>query len=199
MKHENLIGRRFSMLLILDEVKGKPPKLKCLCDCGKITFITKGSVKYGYNKSCGCLHFKRNGMSGKNSHRKMYNVWWHLIDRCNNPNNKSYKNYGQRGIKVCERWMNFKLFLEDVGERPSPKHSLDRIDNDGNYEPNNIRWATQMQQGNNRVNCVYYDLNGEKLTLRQWSIKLNFPYSVLQSRIRVQKLDIKKAISLTLK
>ncbi len=98
----------------------------------------------------------------------LYSSWAAMLDRCRNPNNKSYKNYGGRGIRVCERWHSFAAFLEDMGERPEGC-TLDRIDNNGNYEASNCRWATWNVQNNNNRHKVYLTYNGKTLGLKEWS------------------------------
>lgn len=97
-----------------------------------------------------------------------YAAWASMKSRCNNPNHTSYKRYGARGIRVCERWNEFEAFLNDVGERPSPKHSLDRIDNDGNYEPCNVRWATSLEQNRNTRSNRRIEIRGETKSLSEW-------------------------------
>lgn len=107
-----------------------------------------------------------------------------MRQRCTNPNTPGWANYGGRGITVCDRWRRFEAFLEDMGERPSPRHSLDRIDNDGNYEPSNCRWATPQQQLGNRRGCVTVEVNGEVMNLSAAARLHNIPPEVVRSRRR---------------
>ena len=126
------------------------------CDCGKEKVISVGNVKMGATKSCGCLHKdmakktmkKTMTIHGRHG-TKSYNSWQAMKDRCLNKNNPDYKNWGGRGIKVCDNWMKFENFYQDMGDRPVSK-SLDRKDNDGNYCKSNCRWATPKQQASNR-------------------------------------------------
>lgn len=127
----------------------------CLCDCGKETIVTTSHLHCGKIRSCGCLKDKGNNLKHghtKNAKQsKTYIAWNHMIQRCNNPKNINYKYYGGRGITVCERWMKFENFLKDIGEIPSGL-TLDRIDNNDNYTPNNWRFATWKEQANNKRN-----------------------------------------------
>jgi len=124
-----------------------------------------------------------------------YNTWCAMKQRCNYPKNNRYNRYGGRGIKVCYDWNNsFLAFLKDMGSKPTPKHSLDRIDNNGNYEPSNCRWATVKEQTLNRpdVNKIEYD--GRVLTIKEWSKQLNISYNTLRMRLLAYHWPIDKAL-----
>lgn len=150
---KNLKGKVFGRLTVIElSKKSKPGKIywECLCQCGNIKSISSNSLLSGNTKSCGCLR-KEIVSSSKSTHKKSYspeyNCYHHMLKRCYNKNNNVYQYYGARGIKVCDRWLeSFENFYEDMGDRPSPNHSLDRINNDGNYEPSNCKWSTQSEQ-----------------------------------------------------
>lgn len=111
-----------------------------------------------------------------------YSALAHMIQRCSNPNNKKFPRYGGRGITVCEHWMEFANFLADMGERPSPRHSIDRKDNDGNYEPDNCRWATPKEQRNNTPDVHWVEYGGLCLTLAEWSERTGIRQKTLYLR-----------------
>lgn len=116
---------------------------------------------------------------------KEYRAWAGMVTRCHNPNGTGYQRYGGRGVSVCDRWRNsYSDFLEDIGRAPSPAHSLDRIDNDGDYEPSNVRWATRKEQANNCSVNARIEINGETLTMAQWAERSGLPYSCIRSRRR---------------
>ena len=123
-----------------------------------------------------------------------YNAWRSIIGRCKNESASSFKYYGGRGIKVCLRWHEFSNFLEDMGERPVGK-SIDRIDNDGDYEPGNCRWATSKEQANNRRSNAYLEFGGERMNLEQWAERIGIPSNTLWMRLYDNGWTVKRALT----
>jgi hypothetical protein len=128
------------------------------------------------------------------SHTAEFACWWSMRQRCENPKVQGYPFYGARGIKVCDRWKDFAAFLEDMGVKPTHKHSIDRIDSDGHYEPANCRWATWDQQANNKRNTVWVDYEGQRMSLKQAAEKAGIAYNTVRFRIK-QGQSVEQALS----
>lgn len=151
---------------------------------------------------CGVCESRRNTRHGHNRRKGTgqtaeYRSWSGMKRRCTNPRGNSYQRYGARGVKVCERWRGdngYANFYEDMGPRPTPQHSIDRIDNDGDYTPENCRWATVEEQSNNRSTNAYHVIDGERLTRIQISRRYNIPHSTLFSRLE-SGMSIEEAIT----
>lgn len=174
---QDLTGKQFGRLTVLSREPSLPPQYrtrwKCVCLCGNTKVIHGSSLKRGLTSSCGCLSKEvtkaRSIIHGMHKSRE-FAIWKGIKNRCNNKNIKSYSIYGNRGIKVCKRWEDsFSSFYEDMGPRPSKNHSIDRIDNDGDYCPENCRWATRVEQANNRRTNKKFTHNGKTLNLEQWA------------------------------
>lgn len=198
-----MIGKKFGRLTVLSEcekrAKNGKIRYKCQCDCGNITEVMGENLRRGITKSCGCLlkeiTSKRSITHGKTNTR-IYAIWYHMKARCYNSNEHRYKDYGRRGINICDEWKdNFKAFYDwSMLNGYNDTLTIDRIDVDGNYEPNNCRWLTLKQQQENKRNSIKFTYNGETHCLREWCNILNINYKTVHKRIHVHKWDIEKAL-----
>lgn len=184
-RFEDLTGRRFGRLTVLERAsnRGRHVYWTCKCDCGTVKEIRPDGLRNGRVVSCGCYQHDvvtKHGMWQSAAH----GVWNGMIQRCENPNHHAYSLYGGRGIKVCERWHDFGAFYADMYPKPSRRHSIDRIDNDGDYEPSNCRWATDKQQGRNRSDNRIISYNGEERCLSEWADKIGMNWTTLWNRLK---------------
>lgn len=187
----DLTGQRFGRLVVIRRaptVSGRNTRWLCRCDCGVEKAIFRGSLRKGGTVSCGCWR-KALGHVCNRTHGMRespeYEIWSGMKKRCYNSRTKSYARYGGRGVTVCERWRgSFEAFLEDMGQRPSPQHTLERISSDGPYAPDNCKWATQAEQQNNRTNNRRITFRGETLTVAQWARRVGMRIGTLHHRLQ---------------
>lgn len=160
-------------------------KYECRCCCGIKKKVAGWDLRSGRSQSCGCLVRERNRvLSTKHGGHGTYEygIWKGMRSRCYNRSHQDYRLYGGRGIKVCERWSDFANFLSDVGRCPNPSLSIERIDNDGDYEPGNVRWATAKDQARNRRTNRRLEFRGRSLTLIEWAEVSGVPYDTVRAR-----------------
>ena len=152
MKAINLESRRFGKLSVVEKTENMGTRTAwiCICDCGNKKKVRTNDLLRGKTKSCGCEERKTHGNRRVGNTSPEYNSWVAMKSRCFDSNSVHYNRYGGRGITVCERWMSFENFLSDMGEKPTNNHSIERINNDGNYEPSNCKWASKIEQSRNR-------------------------------------------------
>lgn len=149
-----MIGHRFGRLTVAAEAerRGYQRFYFVRCDCGIEKQVSSNCLRTGVTKSCGCLRDQvKHGGYAKGERAPEIGSWQGMKDRCYKPSHKSFKNYGGRGISVCRRWLDsYETFLADMGRKPTPQHTIDRIDNDGDYEPDNCKWSTPSEQRRNQ-------------------------------------------------
>jgi hypothetical protein len=191
-----IVGDRFGRWTVL--ATDKPRHHLCRCACGTSRVVYDGSLKNGASPSCGCLTLERmtthgHVVGGKAS--PTYSVWAAMIARCKNPNLKAFKNYGGRGITVCERWrLSYEAFLEDMGECPQGL-SIERENNDGNYEPGNCRWATRAEQNRNRRGNRLITFRGETHSMIEWTEILPLGLDTLRGRLDKLGWSVERAFT----
>lgn len=192
MKRIDITGQKFSRLMVIAEAGyhtkqngQKTLKWLCKCDCGNEHIVIGSKLKNGHTKSCGCLKIETTKSGARRSHGMNrtveYEAWCGMIKRCTNPNYSGFSNYGGRGITICERWLDFKAFYDDMGDRPD-NTSLDRVDVNGNYEPSNCRWATPKEQCRNRRNNRLIEYKCEVKCVTEWAELTGIPAHKLRVR-----------------
>lgn len=197
-------GIIYGRLKAIQEVKKKPRSVwEFQCSCGKKVKKIAAKVRCGHTKSCGCLKKEvqqsygqrmkpKVTIHGKNN-SNIYRVWVRMKQRCYNPQDKAYKHYGGRGLKVSKSWQSFENWYRDMGDKPTPKHTLERIDNNKGYSKQNCKWATMLEQGNNRRNNVRLTYNGKIKTISEWAREYNLGFVTLKYRLK--KWNINKALN----
>ena len=179
-------GQRFGRWTVLE--KASKSHWLCRCDCGTVRKVYDGSLKSGASPSCGCIKKERiTKYSTKHGLRydPLYPTWLNMIQRCENPKNPEYKNYGARGISVCPSWReSFENFHRDMGPRP-PGHTVERRDNSGNYESDNCYWATPLEQGANRRDNNIVEWNGERMILSEACRRAGIKIETVRYRLKI--------------
>lgn len=197
VRQEKMDALRYGRLEIISKAASRNGQvyMLCRCDCGKEKEIALSSLKRGLTQSCGC--YRRDKGPGNQSHKqtytRTYKVWLSMRQRCLNPNNPAYKNYGGRGITIAPEWDSYQRFWEDMGDVPDGM-SIERIDNDGNYEPGNCRWATRLEQGRNTRKCRAITFQGTTKTITEWAEQYGLQKSTLSQRIR-NGWDMERALT----
>lgn len=182
MKMNDLTGRTFGRLKVVyrapnDESENRV-SWHCLCACGGVKVATTKDLVTGCTFTCGCARITH-GKSGS----LLYKVWASMRERCNNPSAKSYPKYGGRGISVCKRWDDYETFVADMGPRP-PRHSIERVDNQGDYCPANCRWATSREQMRNMSRNRWLTADGRTMLMTDWTAELRCSVSLITMRLK---------------
>lgn len=179
---------RYTVLSVHRLADGYQKYVRVQCECGSDPrYVQVGVLRNGGSKSCGCYHkeaVSKHGLWGN----PLFSLWRGMVDRCNNPKNKRYSRYGGRGIVVCDEWQDLHRFIADMGPTFRLGLTLDRVDNDGPYSPDNCRWATRKVQNRNYSRNLLITYNGETKCLKEWAEVLGLNYGTLHDRIKKQKL-----------
>lgn len=194
----DIVGQKFGKLTVIKRVENSIHNTSvflCLCDCGTEKKILSRSLVSGKTVSCGCygksiIYNKSlvHGQSKRKNKTKEYMAWMNMKNRCYDVKNNHYKSYGGRGIIVCDSWLeSFNNFFFDMGIKPSPKHSLDRIDVNGSYCKENCKWSTNEEQARNKRGNVWLEINGEKLIVQDWAKKFNVRPDTIKGHLRKGK------------
>jgi hypothetical protein len=184
----DLTGHRYGRLLVIGpkSIVNKHAMWMCRCDCGTEKPVALSALRQGLTVSCGC-HRDEVTVARSTTHGLTkvpeYRVWTLMRQRCENPKFPAYRDYGGRGISVCERWQEFENFYADMGSRPTPDHEIDRIDNDGPYAPVNCRWTTRTEQCNNKRNNRRLTHDGRTMTAAEWSRELGISQNLIANRL----------------
>ena len=215
LKNHNLIGKKFNRWTVIERASnGNANQIRwlCKCDCGNTKIVIEQSLKNGRSKSCGCFlkeearkrcfeskRFLKHGLSKDKKYARIMNIYQGMKDRCYKPTKSNYLYYGGRGIKICEEWLDkenglMKFYIWAINNGYEDNLTIERIDKNGNYSPDNCKWATFEEQANNKRNNHLITYNGETHTIAEWSKILNIPYCTLFDRLK-RKYDIKKVFN----
>lgn len=189
MRLIDLTGQKFGRLTVLSRTEHETRKgvfWLCRCDCGKETVVASGKLKSGTTRSCGCSRKgKTSAFRHGMSRTRLYSIWGKMKERCSNPKDPGYKNYGGRGIKVCGEWQDFLGFYDwSIKNGYSDDLSIDRINVNGNYEPSNCRWADRITQANNKRSSRFIECNGIKKTISEWSRETGLSSNCIADRLK---------------
>lgn len=197
--YKDLTGNKYNMLTVLRRLpnRGNNAVWECRCDCGNITKVTSGNLKNGSVKSCGCLRLKSTSTTHNKSNSRLYRIWAAMKQRCYNEDYVAYKNYGGRGISICDEWVNsFENFYDwAINNGYSDSLSIERINVNDNYCPSNCTWVTLTEQAQNRRTCYMFQYNNKTQNLAQWCVDLGLDYKLIHNRIFKLKWSFERAIS----
>lgn len=192
------VYNHFTVLKILAYRKRAGAMVSCRCRCGVIKIVPLSRLRDGSLKSCGCWRREQSKTAATKHGMRFipeYQVWLQAVERCRNPKNKGYKNYGGRGIFVCDRWKKFENFIADMGRRPTDKHTLERENNNGPYSPDNCTWATRIKQASNTRRVILVTYENITMSIRRWAFTKGICYGTLYYRVKA-KWPIEKALNL---
>lgn len=200
---QDLSGRQFGLWKVIARRAENGPRNEtmwcCVCACGTTRAVRARALKTGQSASCGCTNAigeraRTHGHSAGAKITPTYHTWAGMKARCSNPKNSHFSSYGGRGIVVCERWQKFENFLADMGEKPAG-HSIDRTDPNGNYTPENCRWASTKTQASNKTNSRLFEAFGKKQSLQDWANDLGVSHGTLIFRIDRAGWELERALT----
>jgi len=199
MKKLDIVGNRYNRLKVLSQapVRNQKTYWNCTCDCGNHVTVWGSALTTGQTQSCGCLQkemaSKANKVHGVSNKTSEYRTWVNMKTRCYNENVADPDYFG-KGIKVCDRWMDEKFgfvnFISDMGKKPSPLHSIERLESDKDYEPNNCKWGTEEEQVRNKRNNVWIEYGGKRMILTDWARCFGVDQANLAASLRVKSIEV---------
>lgn len=199
MNAKNLIGQTFGNLTVISRVKNSKSgkaRWKCLCSCGNISIVTSTDLVSGHTRSCGCKRYESHNATHGMTKTDLHNKWCQMRQRCGNPQCKAYQHYGAEGVSVCDEWNSFANFRNwSLANGYREGLSLDRINNEKGYSPDNCRWITWEEQSGNRRNNLNFTYRGKTQNLRAWCSELGLNYAVIRQRIRRDGYTFEQAIA----
>lgn len=200
---DDLTGRRFNNLVVLSRAENGNhgnARWNCVCDCGNVIIVAGSNLKTGAVKSCGCLKHKKRDTHHL-SNTRLYRIWNAMKCRCYRETHWAYPYYGGKGITVCDEWKNdfCKFYDWAINNGYSEELTIDRIDNNSGYSPDNCKWSTRQEQSDNRRFCIQITYNGETKNLMQWCKILDLPYKLINQRMKLKNLSFEEAISIPIK
>lgn len=199
-RYIDLTGMRFGRLVAMYRSKKDCAVTiwHCVCDCGKEVDVRAGHLRNGHTQSCGCMHREmvtENNRKHDMSKTRLYTIWSNMKSRCMDPKNPKYKSYGGRDIKVCDEWLDSTVFFQwALSNGYRDDLTIDRIDVNGDYEPDNCRWVGTKEQSLNRTDNHYLTYHGITQTMKEWSDAVGIKYSVLEARINRYHWDVTRAL-----
>lgn len=205
-KYKDLTGMKFGYLTVIKRIEDhiepsgrKVAVWECICDCGNIKNVRVNDLKYGKTQSCGCYQKERTSAArkihGQSDRTRLYNIWGNMMQRCYNTNNKAYKYYGGRGITVCEEWHTPLIFIQWAIENGYKDNlEIERNNYNGDYSPDNCRWATRKEQNNNKSNNHLLTYNGKTQSIALWAEEKNINFHTLSKRIS-RGWDVERALN----
>lgn len=197
----NETGKQYGdwTVIALDHV-GAGAFWRCRCKCGRESVVRGTALRNGHSPRCAdCARHERH-KPARHGHARTgkvsaeYRTWQQMIQRCTNQKTKAYRDYGARGVSVCERWLSFANFINDMGHKPTPSHTIERNNTNGNYEPGNCRWATRLEQGANTRKNRVITINGETLILAEWLRRIGITHGTFRSRM-VRGMSLEAALT----